>query len=236
MVLTSRSLQPNDTPQGKQTLDDFVGGTDVVVAISGYSQSTGVASLLEAFESLNLTAKLPALKSKLLQSASLVVLPTTGHSDDIAHTTVSLANPFSADLLITSVKSSVTFHGLTLGTIDQQVQFASKGKSTTNSPDLNLNMNMDPQTLFTVTRVLAQEAGLNTAQLDAIVQLGGYQYLNNLTSRAVEFEKRDNMFTYVVFLSARGVDRGVCCMLTYAWDMCTVASTSRPTWTRRSQS
>ena len=72
--------------------------------------------------------------------------------------------------------------------------------------------------------------------LDAIVQLGGYQYLNNLTSRAVEFKKRDNMFTYVVFLSACDVDCGVPCLLTYAWDVFTVASTSRPTWTRRSQS
>ena len=175
------------------------------VAISGYSQSTGVASLLQAFESLNFTANLPALKSKLLQSASLEVLPTTGRANDIAHTIVSLANPFSADLMITSVQSSVTFRGLTLGTVDQQVQFASKGKSTTSSPDLNLNMNMDPQTLFTVTRVLAQEAGLNTAQLDAIVQLGGYQYLNNLTARDVELEKRDNMFTYVGLLRTRDV-------------------------------
>ena len=98
--------------------------------------------------------------------------------------------------MITKVQSSVTFHGITLGTIDQAVQFASKGKSTTDSPNLDLVMNMDPQALFTVTRVLAQDAGLDTAQLDAIVQLGGYQSLNNLTSNV---RKRDNMFTYVFF-------------------------------------
>ena len=177
-----------------QTLDDFVGGSDVEVVISGFSQSTAVSSLLEAFESLNITATLPALKANLLNSASLEVLPTTGHADDVAHATVSLANPFTADLVITKVQSSVTFHGITLGTIDQEVQFASKGKSTTDSPNLDLVMNMDPQALFTVTRVLAQDAGLDTAQLDAIVQLGGYQYLNNLTSNV---RKRDNMFTYV---------------------------------------
>ena len=120
------------------------------------------------------------------------MLPTTGRENDIAHTTVSLANPFSADLVITSVKSDVTFHGITLGTIDQDVQFTSKGKATTALPNLNLVMNMDPPSLFTVTRVLAQYAQLDTAQLDAIVQLGGYQYLNNLTANV---RKRDNMFT-----------------------------------------
>ena len=68
---------------------------------------------------MNITATLPALKANLLNSASLEVLPTTGHADDVAHATVSLANPFTADLVITKVQSSVTFHGITLGTIEK---------------------------------------------------------------------------------------------------------------------
>ncbi|TBU46075.1 hypothetical protein BD309DRAFT_663805 [Dichomitus squalens] len=191
-LMAQGNFTPNGSPQGIQTLNDFVGGSDVEVLISGYSQSTAVGSLLEAFESLNITATLPALKSNLLNSASLEVLPSTGRANDLAHTTVSLANPFTADLVITSVQSNVTFHGITLGTIDQEVRFASKGKSTTDLENLDLVMNMDPQALFTVTRVLAQDAGLDTAQLDAIVQLGGYQYLNNLTASV---RKRDNLFT-----------------------------------------
>lgn len=39
-------------------------------------------------------------------------------------------------------------------------------------------MNFDPAALFTVTRALAVEAGLDPAPLDGIVQLGGIQYLN----------------------------------------------------------
>lgn len=39
-------------------------------------------------------------------------------------------------------------------------------------------MNFDPAALFTVTRALALEAGLDVAPLDAIVQLGGIQYLS----------------------------------------------------------
>lgn len=38
-------------------------------------------------------------------------------------------------------------------------------------------MNFDPAALFTVTRALAVEAGLDPAPLDGIVQLGGIQYL-----------------------------------------------------------
>ena len=124
-----------------------------------------------------------------------IVLSTTGHENNISYTVVSLANPFTAALDITKVQSTVTFKDITLGTIDTATSFSSKGNSTTASPALDLNLNMDPQSLFTVTRVLAEQAGLKTAQLDAIVDLGGYHYLNGVGSKRELVEKRDNLFT-----------------------------------------
>ncbi|RPD70056.1 hypothetical protein L226DRAFT_261105 [Lentinus tigrinus ALCF2SS1-7] len=198
-VAAQGNFTPNGTPLGLQTLNDFVGGTDVQVAVAGYGESTEVLSLLFAFESLNITADLPGLKSKLLNSASLEVLPTTGHANDTAHAVVSLANPFTSDLVITKVESNVTFHGITLGTIDMpSVTFASKGNASTDSPNLDLELNMDPEALFSVTRVLAEEAGLDTDQLDVIVALGGYKYLNGvggLKGKREDVAKRDNLFT-----------------------------------------
>ncbi|KAI0773181.1 hypothetical protein BD413DRAFT_603560 [Trametes elegans] len=177
-VTAQGRFQPNLNAKGQQTLNEFVGGSNVDVAISGYQQSTLVTSLLEAFEGLNIEAVLPALQTKLLNSASLEVLATTGHENNIAHATVSLANPFTAGLVITHVASNVTFRDITLGTIQTPTNFSSPGKETSSSPALDLDLNMDPQSLFTVTRLLAEEAGLDTAQLDAIVQLGGYHYLD----------------------------------------------------------
>ncbi|KAI0660249.1 hypothetical protein C8Q70DRAFT_914138 [Cubamyces menziesii] len=194
----SGSFKPNLSPEGMQTLDDFVGGNDVRVAIAGYGNSTLILSLLQAFEGLDITAVLPALKSKLLNSASLEVLPTTGHENNIAHATVSLANPFTSGLEITHVASNVTYQGINLGTIQTATNFSSPGKATSASPALDLDMNLDPQSLFTVTRLLAQQAGLDTAQLDAIVQLGGYHYLDTSGSgnanavRDVEIKRADN--------------------------------------------
>ncbi|KAJ2984527.1 hypothetical protein NUW54_g10475 [Trametes sanguinea] len=49
------SFQPNLSPAGMKTLDEFVGGTDVQVSIAGYSNSTLVTSLLQAFEGLNIS-------------------------------------------------------------------------------------------------------------------------------------------------------------------------------------
>lgn len=70
-ITASGAFTPNNSPLGQQTLDDFVGGKDVTVGITGYSGSTNVASLLQAFESLNISAILPGLKSQLLSSAAL---------------------------------------------------------------------------------------------------------------------------------------------------------------------
>lgn len=124
----------------------------------------------------------------------------------MSHVTVNLMNPFSAALQITEITSSVTSHGIELGAIQQSVQFPAAAKSTSTSPALNLNMNLDPPSIFSVTRALAVDAGLDTAQLDEIVSLGGYQFLpttnadtppSNSSSKRqiVNFEKRANIFT-----------------------------------------
>ncbi|KAM5540830.1 hypothetical protein V8D89_005474 [Ganoderma adspersum] len=192
------NFTPNGSPEGMQTLNDFVGGTDVEVAVSGFTQSTSIESLISAFESLNIIATLPALKTTLISSSSLTVLETTSHQNSTAHATVSFVNPFTADLAITHVKSNISFHGIPLGTIDTPISFSSKGNSTTESPPLGLDLNLDPEALLTVVRICAIDARLSTQQLDTIVQLGGYHYLDDadtLMEAERREEKRDSIFT-----------------------------------------
>jgi hypothetical protein len=193
---------------------------DVNLIISGYDGSTKVASLLEAFEGVSLDVVLPALKTDLLSSASLtgmidffqvyrntshpsVVLPTTGRENNISHVAVTLNNPFSAALEITKVSSNVSYEGIPLGHINQAISFDIASNSTTKSPELNLDMNFDPSALFTVTRSLAVQAGLDVIPLDAIVKLGGYSYLQTASTREVATEadllkRQANLFKYIV--------------------------------------
>ena len=193
-VAASSTFAANDSPEGLQTLNEFVAGKDVQLSIGGYDGSTQVVSLLQAFQTLDIDVSLPGLNATLVKSAALKVLPTTGRQDNISHVTVNLDNPFSAGLKITNIKSGVSAYGIQLGTIDTATDFDSKPKSETTSPELNLNMNFDPQSLFTVTRALAVDAGLDTRQLDGIVELGGYKYLKT-TGPPPSQEKRDNLYT-----------------------------------------
>jgi hypothetical protein len=109
-------------------------------------------------------------------------------------------NPFTAGLTITGVRSNVSTHGIPLGTIRTSTNFASAGRSTTNSPNLDLEMNMDPAALFTVTRLCAVAAGLSTQQLDGIVGIGGYKYLQTTggDGSSTSSKKRGNIYTYVM--------------------------------------
>lgn len=189
------AFTPNASPAGKQVLNDFVAGKTTEVQVAGYSGSTEVDSLLEAFKGLQLSTNLPGLESKLLESAALTVLPTTGHGNNIAHVTVALNNPFTAGLQIQRIRATVKSHGIDLGTIDSSAAFAAKGKSTTTSPAQNLNLNLDPSTIFTVTRDLALDAGLNTQQLDGIVQAGGYKYLTPAKATRDVYRGKRNIYT-----------------------------------------
>ncbi|KAH9908257.1 uncharacterized protein BXZ73DRAFT_109930 [Epithele typhae] len=47
-------------------------------------------------------------------------------------------------------------------------------------PVFNLNLNMDLQSLFTVTKPLAEQASEDTVPLDHFVMLGGYHHLNSV--------------------------------------------------------
>ncbi|KZT27986.1 hypothetical protein NEOLEDRAFT_1129882 [Neolentinus lepideus HHB14362 ss-1] len=198
-VSAEADFQPNNSPQGSETLNDFVGKRDVPLQIAGYSQSTEVQSLLQAFQTINIGATLPSLRTNLLESAALKVLNTTGVENNVTHVTVNLANPFTAGLDITKITSTVKAYGVNLGTIDTPTNFKSSGKSTTTSPALDLTLNLEPEPIFSLARALAVDAGLSTAQLDGIMQLGGYEYVQTTpeasNSSSATTSRRDNIYT-----------------------------------------
>jgi len=109
-------------------------------------------------------------------------------------------NPFTAGFLVTGIRSNISTQGIPLGTIEASSNFSSAGKSTTTSPNLDVDLNLDPAALFTVTRLCAVAAGLSTEQLDGIVELGGYTYLQTTDgdSANTSTKKRDNIYTYVI--------------------------------------
>jgi hypothetical protein len=102
-------------------------------------------------------------------------------------------------LSVTRVRSNVSTLGISLGTIEASTNFTCAGRSATNSPNLEINLNTDPAALFTVTHACAVAAGLSTEQLDGVVDIGGYKYLQTKGGDrpGARKKKRANIYTFV---------------------------------------
>lgn len=97
-------FQANSNPVALQTLTDYAQGKDSTLAITGFNGSSACDSLQQAFMAINLTTTLKGLTTKLLQYANVTILPTTGVTNNLANSIVSLDNPFSSDLTITNIQ------------------------------------------------------------------------------------------------------------------------------------
>ncbi|KAL8277420.1 hypothetical protein RQP46_010142 [Phenoliferia psychrophenolica] len=166
------SFQANANAGALATLNDYANG--LVPQVNG---SSSVESLTQALMGVHLNATLNGLATKLLNYANLTVLTTTGVTDNIASSTVSLQNPFTAALRITNINSTITHaSGLYVGSIMTATDFTAPGKEAYST------LNLYPPSIFTLARVLAVDAGLSTEQLDGIVELGGYSYLATVST------------------------------------------------------
>ena len=170
------TFSPKVSPYGYETLNRYVSGQDTPVNISGFEGSTPIDSLVPAFSAMRINTTLGGLKTQLVQQASLVVLNSTGITDDVAHSIVSLNNPFSAGLQITHISSNVTMHGIFVAQIDTDLDFSAAGKAVTPSPNIPLHLNLYPPDMFALVRALALQAGEDVRPLDGIVGIGGYTY------------------------------------------------------------
>lgn len=176
-VTASATFNPKGSDVGQNLLSTFVMGSDNAVSISGYSNSTPIASLAEALGDVSLSATLPGLKAALIQGGALTVLPDT-IATGIVGVKVAIANPFSTGLSITTVKAATTFAGMPVGNIDQDISsnpFVIPGKSTGESSSLNMNLNVEPASIALLLRTLAVQANMDTRSLDALLGLGGFE-------------------------------------------------------------
>ncbi|KAG2237334.1 hypothetical protein INT48_009067 [Thamnidium elegans] len=176
-VTAAATFNPKGSDVGQNLLSTFVMGSDNAVSISGYSNSTPIASLAEALSDVSLSSTLPGLKDALIQGGALTVLPDT-IATGIVGVKVSIANPFSSGLSITTVTAATTFVGMPVGNIDQDISsnpFVIPGKSTAESPSLNMNLNVEPASIALLLRTLAVQADMDTKSLDALLGLGGFE-------------------------------------------------------------
>ncbi|KAK4511701.1 uncharacterized protein ATC70_007244 [Mucor velutinosus] len=175
-LLAAAKFDPKSSDVGQNLLSTFVMGQDNGVQIGGTNDSTPIASLIGALSQVSLASTLPGLKVALIQGSALTVRPTT-LSDGVVGVKVSIANPFSAGMSITKVVSAVTYNGMPVGNIDQDISsnpIVIPGKATVQSGELDMKMNTEPAVVALLLRSLAVTSQLDTRPLDALLTLGGF--------------------------------------------------------------
>lgn len=159
---------------GRTLLQNFLQGVDSDTAISGNTGSTPIGSLKSALSQIRLSpVTIPALHQTLVQSTSLS-FPIDIVETGIASATFTLANPFTASINLLRVGTLVTFHGLTLGKIDN-VDISSSpvhadGHSTATSQSLPFNFNLEPSNIIQLLSISSQEQGVTLGPLAQMFQ------------------------------------------------------------------
>ncbi|CAO3630686.1 unnamed protein product [Mucor hiemalis] len=174
-VAAAASFDPKSSDVGQNLLSTFVMGQDNAVDISGYANSTNIASLAAGLSVVTLSSTLPGLKVALIQGSAMSVLPDTLQTS-VVGVKVSIANPFTAGLSISKVSAAATLSGMPIGNIDQDISsnpFVIGGKATAQSQQLNMAMNLEPGAVALLLRTLAVQANMDTRALDALFGLGG---------------------------------------------------------------
>ncbi|KAI8343892.1 hypothetical protein BC941DRAFT_342149 [Chlamydoabsidia padenii] len=175
-VIAKANFDPKSSQDGQTMLSSFVMGKNSSTSIGGFKGSTQIASLVKALGALKIDTTLPGLQAPLIQNGALSVL-TDSVQTSIVHVSVSIKNPFTAGLAITKVKSAATYKGMPVGNIDQDISnnpFVIGGNSTASSPQLNMQMNLQPAAVALLMRDLAVDAHLDTKALDGLLGMGGF--------------------------------------------------------------
>ncbi|KAG0182429.1 hypothetical protein DFQ28_010921 [Apophysomyces sp. BC1034] len=175
-VVATATFDPKSSNVGQNLLSTFVMGKNNNVKIAGYDGSTAIASLANALGAISIGTTLPGLKAPLIQGSALTVNPDTPQTS-VVGVQVSIANPFSAGLSITKVVSSVTFQGMPVGNINQDISsnpIVIPGHGTAQSSPLQMKMNLQPAVVALLLRQLAVKGNLNTNALDALLGMGGF--------------------------------------------------------------
>lgn len=175
-VIATATFDPKSSPVGQNLLSTFVMGQNNAVQIAGYNQSTAITSLQKGLGAMYIQSTLPGLQSKIVQSSALEVLPDTLQTG-IVNVKVNISDPFTAGMSITGVKSAVTYEGMPVGNIDQDLSSSPinvPGHSSVLSQPLNMQMNLQPAAVAFLLRDLVVKMNMDTRPLDALLGMGGF--------------------------------------------------------------
>ncbi|KAG0211539.1 hypothetical protein BGX28_007763 [Mortierella sp. GBA30] len=162
---------PTGTTGGQALLQQYMTNQPSVVDVIGSSSSSAISPLAKGLNEIHIQSNMPGNPAQLLLGCSLTILPDTAVTG-IASTSVIVNNPFLPQLTIKAIKSSVKYHGATLGTLDiPDITFVVPSVSSATSSPLPLTMDLSVDALLGLIVTQGQINGMNPAPIVALGQM-----------------------------------------------------------------
>lgn len=120
VIATAVHYQPSGsaaTASGQILLENFIQGISSDTLIVGNSGTTSISSLTAALEAIQLATTIPPLQQNLVTQADLS-FPLDVGTSGVADATITLGNPFTAEINIIGVVTNATYNGINLGQVN----------------------------------------------------------------------------------------------------------------------
>ncbi|KAJ1658306.1 hypothetical protein IWQ61_002429 [Dispira simplex] len=172
-VTARAQFKPDDSDAGKAMLDKFLAGEAADVVIAYYDGLSEVESLNNGLAGLQMHTSIPGLNVDFITKTRLSI------PDDITQTGVArggftIVDPFSAQLSITKVHAQISTMDTVLGEMSADVSqspLAIQGRSSADSPDLPVKLDLSKEHLLALLQANAKKAGVDAAPLEQLMQL-----------------------------------------------------------------
>ncbi|RKP23914.1 hypothetical protein SYNPS1DRAFT_30320 [Syncephalis pseudoplumigaleata] len=161
---------------GRKMMSDYVKGIENNIGISGYAQSTNIASLQQALGAIRMTTKMPAMHDVKMIRATRVAIGIGTVFTRKAKGQVDMYNPLDAPIAVLRMKVKMFYKGASLGDLDQDlsanpIMLAPKAIST--SPPITVGFALNLDTIKAAFSMLGGKLYVDV-QANIVARIGGY--------------------------------------------------------------
>ncbi|KAI8054090.1 hypothetical protein BDF22DRAFT_768949 [Syncephalis plumigaleata] len=161
---------------GRKMMSDYVAGVENSIGISGYDQTTNIASLQEALKAIRMTTKMPAMHGVSMIRATRVAIDIGTIFTRKAKGQVDMFNPLDAPIAVLRMDVKMFYKGASLGDLNQDlssnpIMLAPKAVST--SPPITVGFALNLDTIKAAFSMLGGKLYVDV-KANIVVRIGGY--------------------------------------------------------------
>ncbi|KAI9598377.1 hypothetical protein BDF19DRAFT_411078 [Syncephalis fuscata] len=162
---------------GQRMMSDYVAGVENDIGISGYAQSTNIASLQQALGAIRMKTKMPAMHGVTMIRATRVAIDFATVFTRKAKGQVDMFNPLDAPIAVIRMNVKMFYKGASLGDLNQDLSsnpIMLAPKAVSKSPPITVGFALNWDTIKAAFAVLGGKLFVDI-KANIVVRVGGYE-------------------------------------------------------------